>query len=575
MKNYKLMFIIATAMLIFHLPGYAQDKAANIDRLMRTYKKYDQFNGTVLVAEKGQIIFKKGFGSANMEWNIPNEPDVKFRLGSITKQFTSMLIMQLVEEGKIKLQNKITAYLPDYPKKYGDKVSVHHLLTHTSGIPSYTNLPDFFEKLSRNPYTPDEFIKTFCNMDFKFEPGSSYSYNNSGYFLLGLIIEKVTGKPYEQVLQERILQPLGMKDSGYDHFEKIIPRRAAGYAKRAGGYENAPYLDMSIPYAAGSMYSTVEDLYKWDQALYTEKLLSEKYKKIMFTPFLQHYAYGYVVQKIKPEGFQDSLFVIEHGGGINGFNTLITRLVEDKNLIVLLNNTGAARLQEISRKIIRILYDKRFELPKTPVSYLLRQAKNEEEIASILTKYRTSPDKYAVNEIEINNIGYQFLNHGMQSAAIQIFKFNVETHPKSANCYDSLGEAFLKAGKTELAVGNYRKALQLNPRFESAKKMLKKLGEKVDENLGKEIKLPAEILRKYIGKYQLKPDFILTITAEGNRLFAQATGQQKFEIFAMSQNRFFLKVVEAQILFNLDKDGKPESLTLFQSGAEMLAKKIE
>src|SRR4030095_5761635 len=226
----------------------AQDKAAKIDELMKIYQGYKQFNGSVLVAENGKVIFKKGYGLANMEWNIPVETDTKFRLGSITKQFTSMLILQLVQEGKIKLDGKLTDYFPDYRKDTGDRVTVHQLLNHTSGIPSYTGLPNFFQDISRNPYSVTDFVKKYTSGDLEFEPGSKFSYNNSGYFLLGAIVERITGKPYEQVLKERIFAPLGMKNSGYDHGETIIAKRAAGYEKRPAGVINAPYLDMSLPY---------------------------------------------------------------------------------------------------------------------------------------------------------------------------------------------------------------------------------------------------------------------------------------------------------------------------------------
>ena len=362
--------VIATTLLVLFVyvrPALVQDgakdKAKKIDELMQTYYDNKQFNGTVLVAEKGSVIYKKGFGLANMEWNIPNEPDVKFRIGSITKQFTSMLIMQLVQEGKIKLEGKLIDYLTDYRKDTGDKVTIHNLLTHTSGIPSYTELPRFFQDVSREPYTVTDFVKKYCSGDLEFEPGSQFKYDNSGYFLLGAVIEKVTGKTYEQVLKERIFDPVKMQDSGYDHFDTIIARRAAGYGKGPKGTQNAFYLDMSIPYAAGSLYSTVEDLYKWDQALYTEKLLPEKYKEMMFKPFLKNYAYGWFIQKLSLGDTQGTYHAVEHGGGINGFNTLITRFTDDRHLIVLMNNTGGAKLDEMRSNIAKILYGKPYTLP--------------------------------------------------------------------------------------------------------------------------------------------------------------------------------------------------------------------
>jgi CubicO group peptidase (beta-lactamase class C family) len=358
----------AQAVAVAQSGPVADAKAKKIDELMTLYHSLGQFNGSVLVAEKSRVIFKKGYGMANMEWNIPNAPDTRFRLGSITKQFTSMLIMQLVDQGKIKLDGKITEYLPDYRKETGDRVTVHHLLAHTSGIPSYTSQPGFFPNVSRNPYKVDDFVKTHTSGDLAFEPGSKFVYNNSGYFLLGAIIEKITGKTYEQALKENIFDPLGMKSSGYDHHETIMQKRATGYEKRQSGIITAPYLDMSIPYAAGSLYSTVEDLYLWDQALYTDKLVSAKSKELMFKPVLNNYAYGWAVPTAKIGNTQDTVSVVAHGGGINGFNTVITRQVDDRHLIVLLNNTGGTRLDEMTRAIMGILYDKTYDLPKPPAA---------------------------------------------------------------------------------------------------------------------------------------------------------------------------------------------------------------
>ena len=230
-RSRALLLFTFFSLVAFQSQALAQDKAAKIDELMAQYHKNNQFMGTVLVAESGKVIYKKGFGYANVEWEIPNTTDTRFRIGSITKQFTAMLILQLVEQGKVKLDGKVTDYLPDYRKETGDRVTVHHLLNHTSGIPSYTGMPTFFKDVSRNPYGVEEFVKKYASGDLEFEPGSKFVYNNSGYFLLGAIIEKVTGKPYDQVLKENILDPLGMKDTGYDRHDTIIKKRASGYQR--------------------------------------------------------------------------------------------------------------------------------------------------------------------------------------------------------------------------------------------------------------------------------------------------------------------------------------------------------
>jgi len=235
-RTYLKTFALGISVFIaLQTAAFAQDRAAKIEQLISLHDKYGQFNGAVLVADNGQVIYKKGFGLANMEWNIPNTPGTKFRLGSITKQFTATLVLQLVEQGKIKLDGKLSDYLPDYRKDTGAKVTIHNLLSHTSGVPSYTSLPGFFSNVSRNPFAVDDFIKKYASGDLEFEPGTKFVYSNSGYFLLGAIIEKVTGKPYEQVLKQNIFDPLGMKDSGYDHWETILSKRAIGYTQTPRG----------------------------------------------------------------------------------------------------------------------------------------------------------------------------------------------------------------------------------------------------------------------------------------------------------------------------------------------------
>lgn len=454
------------------------DKPSQIDDLMKVYHGYRHFNGAVLVAAGGKVIHKKGYGLANMEWNIPVEPDTRFRLGSITKQFTAMLVLQLAQDGKIKLDGKISEYLPDYRKDMGDRITVHQLLNHTSGIPSYTDLPRFFADVSRDPYEVGDFIKRHASGDLEFEPGAKFTYSNSGYFLLGAIIERVAGKPYEQVLKERIFDPVGMKGTGYDHHDTILPKRAAGYEKTHAGFTNAPYLDMSIPYAAGSLYSTVEDLYLWDQTLYTDKLLSPQYKELMFKPNLENYAYGWSRSMMKLSGGRE-VEVIHHSGGINGFNTRIVRMPETKHLIVLLNNTGGTKLPEITRNIAAILYGLPHPPPLRDIAEALLQIILKRDVSAAIKQYRALKSAqaaaYDFSEPQLNRLGYHLIELTRMRDAIEIFKLNVEMFPNGANTYDSLGEAYAKNGDKDLAIQNYRKSLELNPKNTGATDALKKL----------------------------------------------------------------------------------------------------
>jgi CubicO group peptidase (beta-lactamase class C family) len=482
----RLLICGALILLIFHQTALAQngaakgapDHAAKVQEVLALAHKYRLFNGSALVAENGKTIYKGAFGLANMEWGIPNTPDTRFRLGSITKQFTAMLILQLVEQGKIKLDGKISDYLPDYRKDIGEKVTIHHLLTHTSGIPSYTGLPNFRQDVSRNPYEVDGFVKKYASGDLLFEPGSKFAYNNSGYFLLGAIIEHVTGKTYEQVLKQKILDPVGMKDTGYDHYETLIQKRASGYEKTIDGYRNAPYLDMSIPYAAGSLYSTVDDLNLWDQALYKDTLLSAQSKALMYKPFLKDYAYGWVVVNASFKQNDQAVQVITHGGGINGFATNIARYPNQKNLIVLLDNTGQ-NVDGLTETIAKILYNQPYEMPRMPIVAILDKTIREKGIEAGIAEYRELKAKHSAthdfSESQLNDLGYQLLRTGKRKEAVEIFKLNVEAYPNAFNTYDSLGEAYVEIGERELAITNYKKSLELNPNNRIAVEVLKTL----------------------------------------------------------------------------------------------------
>ncbi len=460
---------------------YGQGKTEKIDNLLSTYAAYEQFNGTVLVAEKGKVIYKKGFGLANMEWDIPNQPDTKHRLGSVTKQFTAMLIMKLVEAGKLELHVPISTYLPKYPKQAADKITIHHLLEHSSGIPNFTSFREFYAKNSRNHFSPEKFVKVFADSTLDFNPGEKFKYSNSGYFLLGYIIEKVSGKTYEQMLRENIFVPLKMKNTGYDHHHTILEKRASGYEKHGFSYVNASYIDMSIPYAAGAMYATVEDLFLWDRALHDNKLISEKLKELIFKPHIstgkRSYGYGWSVGYEKIEGTDKSVNVIEHGGAIDGFHTFITRIPENEHFIVLLNNTGKTYLPEINKAIRQILYDADYEKPKKSLAKSLAEVITNKGISEGERFYEKNKNNktYRLLENEINALGYNFLSERKIKEAIAVFKVNVDAFPESANVYDSLGEGYYNNQQYHLSLKNYKKAVALGGTNGLAQSMIEKI----------------------------------------------------------------------------------------------------
>ena len=470
--------------LLFLFPGSltnAQDKAKQIDELVQKYYALELINGSILAAENGNIIYDKAVGYADFEKKIENKPDTKFRLASVTKQFTATLIMQLVEKGKLKLDGKLSDYLPYYRKDIGDKVTIHHLLNHTSGIPGYTELPGFMTEEVGKKAVVKDFVIKFCSNDLSFEPGAQWSYSNSGYFILGAVIEEVTGKTYETVLKENILDPLGMSNSGYDHSDMVYENKAIGYTIGFDSTRPARFIDMSIPYAAGSMYSTVEDMYKWDRALYTEKILKEESLDKMFTPGLSNYGYGWGISYAPLEG-DKKVKVIIHSGGIFGFNTLIVRFPDDGHLIVILNNIDdGAYASELAKGIRYVLYGLEPPAPKQSAARMLGKLIIEKGLSEALKEFEAIKENktdYQLAENDMNNLGYFFLQQGKVKEAIEVFKLNVAAFPESFNVYDSLGEAYMADGDKENAIINYKKSLELNPNNINGKKILEKLEQK-------------------------------------------------------------------------------------------------
>jgi CubicO group peptidase (beta-lactamase class C family) len=312
--------------------------------------------GTVLMAKDGKALFAKGYGHANLEHEVPNAARTKFRLGSITKQFAALGIMQLQERGKLKVTDSICKYVENCPDHW-NPVTIHHLLSHTSGIWNFTSSPDYIKQWMLDS-PPAKTMERFRDRPLEFEPGSKMSYSNSGYILLAFILEKASGTAWEEYLRKNIFDPAGMNDSGHDTHSAILKHRATGYWFQGGEVRNSAYHDMSIPIGGGDLYSTVEDLLRWDQALYTEKLATRQSLDAMFTPVLNDYGYGWRIDR------QFGRKRISHGGGINGFSTYISRFPEEKALVVVLANYQNAPTGPIARDLAAILFGKKYEIPK-------------------------------------------------------------------------------------------------------------------------------------------------------------------------------------------------------------------
>jgi CubicO group peptidase (beta-lactamase class C family) len=425
---------------------FAQDKVPNasVARMEQIIQANvpKQFMGTVLVAEDGKVLLDKGYGFANLEWEIPNTPTTKFRLGSITKQFTAASILLLEERGKLKVDDPVKKYMPDASAAW-DKITIFHVLTHTSGIPSFTGFPDY-QSTEAIPTTPEKLVARFRDKLLEFEPGTKWNYSNSGYVLLGYLLEKISGQKYSEFVQQNIFTPLGMKDSGYDSNSAVIARRAAGYSRSPNGPVNTGYIDMTIPFSAGALYSTTEDLLRWEQGLFGGKVLTPASLAKMTTPYKQDYAFGLAVST------NNGHKMIAHDGGIEGFNTSLAYYPDDKLVVAVLANLNGPFAGQIAGNLAKVAHGEKVELPSER----------------------------------------------------------------------------------------------------------------------KEITVSPEILKQYVGTYELAPTFSIAITLENGQLMTQATNQQKLPLFAESETMFFLKVVDAQVEFVKNEKGEVTHMVLHQNGRD-------
>lgn len=290
------------------------------------------FTGAVLVAVDGTPILQRAVGEANREWHVPNTVNTRFRIGSTTKTFTAVAILRLVDEGKVALDDPAARYMPDLPPAWAG-VTIRMLLSHTSGVPDYVAAPNFRERETHLIQTPESLLALVRETPLDFVPGADWRYSNTGYLLLGLVIEKVSGRRYPDYLRDEFFQPLGMADTGYETEDAIIEGRASGYMRTRDGWAAGPFITPSSAYAAGALYSTVGDMLKWDQALYGDRLVSSAGRDLMFTVVRNDYGLGW---EVRPAW---GTARVGHRGAIPGFQASFQRYPERRLTVVALSNS--------------------------------------------------------------------------------------------------------------------------------------------------------------------------------------------------------------------------------------------
>lgn len=529
-------------------PSSVASTAAEFDKIISEQFKPNETGCVALVAEKGNIIYKKAFGMASIELDVPMKSDMVFRLGSISKQFTAICILQLMEKGKLNLQDKITTHVPSYPP-HGAKITIEHLLTHTSGIVNITAMKSFSD-IKRKDLKTEEIIDFFKNEPLEFEPGSKWSYSNSGYILLGYIVEKVSGLPYGQYLEENIFKPCEMTSSSLDNDTKIIKNRAAGYAKNDKEIINAQYISMTIPHGAGGIVSTVEDLYRWNRALVSYKLVTKVTLEKAFKRYRlpngkeTDYGYGWLLRNIQGHP------TVEHGGGIEGFLTSSIYLPKEDVFVAVFSNSTGQSPEFVAAKLAAIAIGK---------PYFYKEIKLETALEQSYVGVYENDEGILINiYLEDGKMYCEFPDGN---------KFHLKAYAKDKYYYHD----FFSTLEFKKSADNKISYADATARFEESKRW-----KRTDKPFTSrpEIVVPVTVLEKYVGDYQLSSDFIIKVLKEGNKLFAQGPGQPKQELFAESQTKFYLKTMPIQLEF-LSSNGKVEKLMLHQSEKITEAKKIK
>lgn len=525
----------------------AQGLASRIDASIAPYFKADAPGATVIVVKDGKPVLRRAYGMADTAKGVKMTPEMALRLGSITKQFTSTAILMLAEEGKLSVDDDITKHLPDYPTK-GKRITIEHLLTHTSGIPSYTGKPGYMVNMAQD-VSVAQMIDTFKNDPLEFEPGSQYRYNNSGYFLLGAIIEKISGQTYAAFLEQRIFKPLGMRDTYYEGLGASQAPVAAGHSRSEKGFGAARPLSMTQPYAAGSLVSTVDDLARWDAAIGAGKLLTPSSWQRAFTSYrlsdgkATGYGYGWDVSKVQGET------AMGHGGGINGFSTHALRFPEQKVYVVVLTNSdsGPANPGVVARKAAGIAIGK-------PYREFKEVALGGAALEAVTGTYAV--EKGVQRVFRRSGDGLVMQRSGRPPVALKAASSSEFFVPGALDWFAFQRNADGKVtGVTHYQDGNP----VLHPRSGDA------------PAARQPVKIANASFDTRVGRYELQPGFVLELSREGDRYFTQATGQSKVEIFPLSETVFFSNDVDAEISF---EPAAGQGLVLKQGGRSIPARKL-
>ena len=544
-------FILCITLLSLAFTGLAQQVATtkDYDAIVEKYFDAAAPGGAVLVMHKGKTIYKSAKGMADMELNVPIQPDMIFRIGSISKQFTAMSILKLHEEGKLNVTDDVKKYIPQL--SWTEALTIDQLVHHTSGVPSYTDFPGFFANHSMHDTSLDSVIAYFNNRPLDFAPGTQWNYSNSGYILLGAIIEKASGMSYADYIERNVFAPLGMKNSRFEVNSEIVPNRVKGYATNAeGGWSNASYISMTWPHAAGSLISTTEDLYIWNKALHEGKFVSKASLTQAFKGAVlpdgkdTDYGFGFGMGVIRGEN------TIEHSGGINGFVTNACYIPEQDLFVAVLTNGEA--------------HD-----PKACTTELMALALGKPFVYNAITLDEKTLRQYAgVYVFDGAKRFITFENGKLHSQREGSGLYELTASAKDEFFFqDALANISFKRDKKGKIESLYFEGNDQRP--STWKRTKEALPAPVSY-----INVDQRTLQTYVGNYELMPEFIFTVSVRDGKLFGVATGQRELELKALTESEFEVKEVGAKINFIEDTSGTVNTMVLLQGGARLEGKRL-
>jgi D-alanyl-D-alanine carboxypeptidase len=528
----------------------AEDYAKKAHEIVSAFVAADLFSGVVLAAKNGEVIFRQAFGIGNREWEIPNTPETKFRIGSITKQFTAAAILRLAERGKLNVADRLGQYFPEIPRSWHD-VTIHQLLTHTSGVPSYTNLPDFLSRMSLEERTPQQIIELTSGQALDFPSGDRFSYSNTGYVLLGCIVESVSAQTYPAFLNDEFFLPLGMVDSGYDDTSKIVECRAAGYTCIDGKWRHARFIAMSLPYAAGGLYSTADDLYLWSKALMNGDVIQPSLLQEMVRDQGHGYGYGWFVGSVGGRS------LVNHGGAINGFLGTLDLHIDDDLTVIVLSNLQGSEVSLIAERLALTSfgeYQPRHEI-----------ALAKSELIEFVGVFRLGHRCFLEISLTNESLCASFSGHQrLQLACSGSDAFFSKT--------GDIEITFERDVEGKIATASL---LERNSRV---------VGRRVDDTIRPtENETQPQSLEdtsansaedsQYVGRYRY-PRMYFDVTVEGDQLSIQATGQPKLKATRRNDRCFVLEEVHAEVTFELTESGAVWGMTLQQGGTQIRAYRL-